>query len=92
MTWYLATDLQDARRMALLGRLRSLTERDGKPCSCPPFCRLYASPELAARHPNAAPVEIILTAEGPEGAGEWRTRPIAWIPSPEVRVAVGLAA
>lgn len=71
--------------MAVLGRLRSLTERDGRPCGCPPFVRLYASPELAARFPNAVPVEVVPQVEGPEGAGEWRTRPVEWEASAELR-------
>ena len=78
--------------MAILGRLRSLTERDGRPCACPPFVRLYASPELAAAHPNAFPVEIVLSVEGPWGAGEWRTAPLPWEAPPDVRRAVGLVA
>lgn len=78
--------------MVILGRLRSLTERDGRPCSCPPGVRVYASPELAATWPNAFPVEITLSVEGPWGAGEWRPAPLPWTAPEDVRRAVGLAA
>lgn len=66
MTFYLATTDRDARRMLAMGRLRTLTSIDGRPCGCRLPARLWRTPELARAHPNeAGRVDVLLTVTLP---------------------------